>query len=305
MEYHVYIPSATVECIGVVTEPFLTRSDIMSGTGGFKNRAVPPVQILDAIQMNHVSPDGSKKPSNSFRITFSGSALPDVLVIGLLRLPVRLYVPTVMHCEKCQQLGHTSLYCCNKPRCNKCGEQHIEGSCTKDPKCVCCGQAPHELAACPRYIEKSDITLSSLKQRSKRSYAEILKKISPTAAPSASSSTSNNIFASLPDNDQGSGSEDCEVYTIIETGSKRKRAATKRHLQQQASKNVPVVQQTHQNPLEKSRSAGNTKKASHSRLETSRHFREHLKPQMPQFFAQKTIKLAGKIGQNRLTLLEK
>ncbi|XP_062716423.1 uncharacterized protein LOC134291949 [Aedes albopictus] len=234
----------------------------MSGAGGFKNRAVPLVPVLDAVQMNKVHPDGTKTSSNSYRVTFSGSALPSVLVIGLLRLPVRLYEPKVMHCAKCQQLGHTALYCSNKPRCSMCGDQHAEGSCNMEPKCATCGESPpHELSACQKYVEREKRDINSLKQRSRRSYAERLKKIAPVAVSSAHPITSNNIFASLPD-DQGSDSEGGEEYTIIETGTKRKRAVAKRHMQQQVSQNAPVTQPAQRNPLAKSRSSGSTKKVS-------------------------------------------
>ncbi|XP_062557859.1 uncharacterized protein LOC134222710 [Armigeres subalbatus] len=158
-EYHVYIPSREVEVAGVVTEPYLSCVDIKSlGAGGFKNRAVPAVQVIDVRQMNRVSSDGTKKTSDSYRVTFSGSALPDYLVIGKLRLPVRLYVPSVMHCTKCQQIGHTETYCCNKPRCSKCGEQHQEGPCSTEQKCTCCGEAPHDLSSCPRFIKRGNIS---------------------------------------------------------------------------------------------------------------------------------------------------
>ncbi|XP_062712384.1 uncharacterized protein LOC134289821 [Aedes albopictus] len=260
-EYRTYLPSLEIECHGVVTEDSLTRASILAGAGGFKNRAVPLVPVLDAVQMNKAQPDGSKKPSQSFRVTFSGSALPSVLVVGLLRLPVRLYEPKVMHCEKCRQLGHTALYCSNKPRCGLCGEQHAEGPCNMGPKCATCGQTPpHDISACPKYVEREKRSINSLKQRSRRSYAEMLKNITSAAVPPTQPPTNNNIFASLPDDDQGSDSEGGGEYTIIETGTKRKRAVAKRHMQQRASQNVPVAQPTLQTPLVKSRSGGNTKK---------------------------------------------
>lgn len=298
-EYHVFIPSIEVECTGVVTEEHLTYADIMAGTGGFKNRAVPPVPVLDAKQMNSMSSDGSKSLSNSFRVTFSGSALPDDLVMGLLRLPVRLYEPTVMHCEKCQQLGHTAKYCCNKPRCSRCGEQHVQGCCQNDPKCPHCGQPPHDLSACPKFIERQKHTVRSLQQRSKRSYADILKKITPTVVPSAQSASSNNIFSSLPDNDQGSGSEDGEEYTVLNTGTKRKRAIAKRFSQRLQAPQGVSEQQLPLPPLEKSRSGGNAKKKVHLQvsdfqLETFRHFLEYLKPLLLHFFAQKVKELINR-----------
>ncbi|EDS29472.1 conserved hypothetical protein [Culex quinquefasciatus] len=78
------------------------------------------------IPAHKVEIDGVKKfiPSASFRVTFAGSALPDYIELYKLRLPVRLYVPRVMSCENCQQLGNTKTYCSNKSKCSKCAGPH-------------------------------------------------------------------------------------------------------------------------------------------------------------------------------------
>lgn len=139
-------------------------------------------------------------------MTFSGSALPSVLVIGLFRLLVCLYELEGMLYAKCQWFSHAALYCRNKPRCSMCGEEHTK-------KCATCGQSPpHELNACPKYPKRKKRNINSLKQRSRRPYAEMLKGIAPVAVPLYLDhpSTSNNIFASLSDDDQGSDCEDGE-----------------------------------------------------------------------------------------------
>lgn len=104
LEYKVYIPSAAVEVSGVVTEGSMTIEELKQGSGRFKNVSLPPVEILECKQMYSVSQEGDKrvyKTSDSFCVTFTGSALPDYVVIGKLRLPVRLYVPKVMNCVNC------------------------------------------------------------------------------------------------------------------------------------------------------------------------------------------------------------
>ena len=54
------------------------------------------------------------------------------------------------------------------------------GACTVDTQlCVYCKQAPHALVSCPEYRERSDKLKQSLKDRSRRSYAEMVKKTSP------------------------------------------------------------------------------------------------------------------------------
>ncbi|XP_062704882.1 uncharacterized protein LOC134287222 [Aedes albopictus] len=225
LEYFVYIPSHQVEISGKVAEGSLTCETIMQGCGRFKNPSLPPVQILDCRQLHSVCQEGEKKvytPSDEFCVTFSGSALPDLLVIGKLRLPVRLYVPKVMNCTNCKQLGHTAQYCGNKPRCATCGERHVDGACKTPPKCVYCGSdRPHDLNVCPKYIQQKQHQKRSLQQRSRRSYAEMLKKAAPVVE-------SRNIYLSLSLDDQGSDSEVGDGVPFVFKGETRKRMRLQR-----------------------------------------------------------------------------
>lgn len=224
-EYQTYLPSHRVEIAGVVTEGSMTCEELMQGCGRFKNPSLPSVPILECKQLHSVSLVGEKKiysHSESFCVTFSGSALPNFLVIGKLRLPVRLYVPKVMNCTNCKQLGHTAQYCCNKPRCASCGERHVDGACSIPPKCVYCNESPpHALENCPTYVRRQQHQRRSLEQRSRRSFAEMLKK----AAPSAESQ---NIYSSLSLDDQGSDSEVGEGISFVFKGSSRKRVRLQR-----------------------------------------------------------------------------
>ena len=187
IEYRVYIPARDVEIDGKVTEEGLTASELLdNGVGRFKDPALPPVRILDVFQLQTGNGEGEKKaysPSNSWRVTFAGTALPDYVTIGLLRLPVKLFVPRVMNCSNCFRLGHTATYCENKARCNKCGEHHDGGTCTsqtEDQKCLYCGGSPHlKLSECPRYKLRSEKIKSSIKQSSQRSYKDILMNSLP------------------------------------------------------------------------------------------------------------------------------
>jgi hypothetical protein len=191
IEYRVYIPASDVEIEGVITEESLNCNDIKrDGVGYFKRLPSTTVNILDCRQLG----------SFSFRVTFSGSALPDYVVIDKLRLPVRLFYPRPMTCEKCFTIGHTALYCANKARCPKCcGEFHENDLCPSDsPKCPYCGNSPHELSACEEYKSRGDKLKRSLKERSKRSFAEILKGASPAQQHTSQPHYTNNVFAVLP-----------------------------------------------------------------------------------------------------------
>ena len=87
-----------------------------------------------------------------------------------------------MNCLNCKQLGHTAAYCCNKARCGKCGENHADDSCSKNAeKCIHCGESQHELSTCAVYMQRRDKIKRSLKERSKRSYADMLKKTVTTS----------------------------------------------------------------------------------------------------------------------------
>ncbi|XP_055549966.1 uncharacterized protein LOC129732771 [Wyeomyia smithii] len=135
-EYHVYVPARDVEIDGVVTDSSLSSEFLLEdGVGYFKNTSIPTVKILDCQQLRSVFFVEGKKiysPSDSFRVTFAGSALPSHISIHIVLVPVRLYIPRVMNCTNCKQLGHTSAYCCNKSRCGKCGGNHLDDSCNQE-----------------------------------------------------------------------------------------------------------------------------------------------------------------------------
>ncbi|XP_058814362.1 uncharacterized protein LOC131678309 [Topomyia yanbarensis] len=183
-EYRAYIPSKEIEIDGVITESSLTVDDLVKhGVGRFKDTILKDVKILECKQLHSVSHEGDKKVyrlSDSFRVTFAGSALPNYVIIDKIRLPVLLFITRVMNCLNCKQLGHTATYCSNKARCGKCGGSHQEDTCNENlEKCLMCGENSHELPACPIYKLREDKIKRSLKERSKRSYAEMLKNATP------------------------------------------------------------------------------------------------------------------------------
>ena len=245
-EYRVYIPAKDVEIDGVVTEENLTADDLLNqAVGCFKNPLIPKVKMLECKILHSASiVNGKKKyvPSNSFRVTFAGSALPDYILLDRVRLPVRLFVPRVMNCLNCKQLGHTATYCCNKARCNKCGENHAETACNKDTeKCLYCGEAPHDLSACPTYKQRGEKIKRSLKERSKRSFAEMLKRAQPP--------TPGNIYSFLPiDGDISDDAGEGCSYATQQRSRKRKNSNSPdlfrkgRKTSPTGLKNIPVTQ---------------------------------------------------------------
>ena len=204
-EYHVYVPARDVEIDGVVTDSSLSSEFLLKdGVGYFKNTSIPTVKILDCQQLRSVSFVEGKKiysPSDSFRVTFAGSALPSHISIHNVLVPVRLYIPRVMNCTNCKQLGHTSAYCCNKSRCGKCGGNHLDDSCNQENNsCYYCGETKHELSNCSLFIQHKIKMKRSLKDRAKRSYSDLLKQ------SETNSLISSNIYDLL-----SSDETDCDV----------------------------------------------------------------------------------------------
>lgn len=249
-EYRVYVPARDVEIDGVVTDPSLTVEHLLeSGVGCFKNTSLPEVKILDCKQLRSVSLVGGVKtytPSDSFRVTFAGSALPSHVSIHRVRVPVRLYVPRVMNCLNCKQLGHTAAYCCNKARCGKCGENHADDSCSDDTeKCVYCGETQHELPTCSVYKQRRDKIKRSLKERSKRSYADILQKTVATSL------TTSNPFDLLP-SDETDSDDPLEGPSFACPGDSRKR---KSHSSSRLPRKGPKLSQSGMTNTTKPKSA--------------------------------------------------
>ncbi|XP_055537270.1 uncharacterized protein LOC129725441 [Wyeomyia smithii] len=193
------------------------------------------VKILDVKQLHSVSIDEGKKKfflSDSFRVTFAGSALPNYILLHKVRLPVRLFVPRVMHCHNCKQLGHTATYCCNKARCSKCGGNHAETTCSEDTeKCLYCEGTRHDLSACPAYKQREEKIKRSLKERSKRSFAEMLKRAEPPST--------GNIFSSLP-TDEGTSDDPVEgCFYAMPEGSRKRRIVNSPNLSRKGRKITP------------------------------------------------------------------
>ena len=211
LEYRVYILAKDVECDGKIFEQGLSAPDLLAnGVGRFKDPGLPPVPILDVYQLPGATTKGENRIySSTWRVTFAGTALPNYVVLGKLRLPVKQFVPRVMNCEKCMQLGHTAAYCSNKARCDKCGQRHEGAPCAiqaADQKCLYCGGSPHErLSDCPRYKQHREKIKKSLRESSKKSYKDILLNSLPNGQGNSYALLSEDAPESGPESDAGEG----------------------------------------------------------------------------------------------------
>ncbi|XP_058833788.1 uncharacterized protein LOC131691425 [Topomyia yanbarensis] len=219
-EFKAYVPCVACEIDGVVSEPGLKCEELLEhGVGCFKDPSLEQIKILECKQLYTANTEGGKTTyslSGSIRVTFAGSSLPNYILLDKVRLPVRLFVPRVMNCSNCKQLGHTATYCGNKKRCGKCEGEHEDDSCDKETeKCICCGGPSHALKSCPAYKQRGDKIKRSLKERSRRSYAEMLKNASPSVL-------SENPYAGLA-NVQQESDDPREGTSLVNPGESRKR----------------------------------------------------------------------------------
>ena len=156
-----------------------------------------------------------------------------------------------MNCLKCKQLGHTATHCCNKARCGKCGENHVDVSCSKDTeKCIYCGETPHELSSCPVYKLRGDKMKRSIKERSKRSYAEMLK------ATASKPMTDDNPFGLLSTDDIDSDDSSFESSAVIAGDSRKRKNTTSPRLRRKEQKIFKVGKP---NPPKEARGNANKK----------------------------------------------
>ena len=76
-------------------------------------------------------------PEYSFK--FQDSILPDKIKIGCMNFPVRLFVPPLLWCFKCQRYGHIAVACKRKQMCAKCGGNHRFTDCGDNVQACNCG----------------------------------------------------------------------------------------------------------------------------------------------------------------------
>lgn len=99
--------------------------------------------------------------SQSVVITFDGQILPDRVFIGYNSIPVDLYRYPTIQCYKCCRFGHTQTLCRSKPRCTKCGENHLGTDCNIDPTnyyCIFChGNHKATDKQCPEHSRQLNI----------------------------------------------------------------------------------------------------------------------------------------------------
>ncbi|XP_072929999.1 uncharacterized protein [Epargyreus clarus] len=108
-------------------------------------------EIVAVKRLNRRSQDGWT-PSESIKISFSGSSLPPYINLFDMKIKVEPYVFPVTQCSRCWRFGHVAKMCpSNKIICPKCSKTHANCD-SNDYKCVNCSGNHMALSkTCPIY----------------------------------------------------------------------------------------------------------------------------------------------------------
>lgn len=79
-------------------------------------------------------------PNPMIRVSFRGLALPEHIVAGYSRIPVRPWIDSPSRCQHCSQYGHRQQTCRKpSPVCGRCAGPHPTAGCEAAPSCAVCG----------------------------------------------------------------------------------------------------------------------------------------------------------------------
>ena len=148
---------------------FMTEAEILEG---LRCEGVSHVRRLTTFR------DGERKDTNLLVITFDTTTLPDSLLAGHIRYPVRVFIPNPLRCFNCQRFGHSSKFCKQNARCQKCGETPHEGSiCSAPIKCLSCNSTDHGTNSnqCP--VWKREKEICAVKATSGVSYQQARRSV--------------------------------------------------------------------------------------------------------------------------------
>ena len=127
-----------------------------------KECAISSAPIVEAKRFEWKDKEGNPIPGTTVMLTFDGQTLPQDIKLYFLLLRVDPYISQPKICYSCYRHGHVKNICKN-PRCLYCGEKpHDTGLiCPKisnDPKCLNCN-GPHWATdkSCHKYTDEKEI----------------------------------------------------------------------------------------------------------------------------------------------------
>lgn len=190
-------------------------------------------KIMAVKRLNRRNSESGWAQSETIRICFKGSDLPQYIKIFDTRIKVEPYVFPVTQCSRCWRFGHTIKLCPSlKIICPKCGKNHANCE-TTNFKCVnCYGNHMSLVKICPAYTKEKKIR--ALMSEFNCSYRRALTMYVPPFSPRhevqyrrlTSTSVPNNMNASTyPQKNRSSAIS----RTIVSDNSYSYAEATQKH----------------------------------------------------------------------------
>lgn len=165
-KYSAFIPTFNVTRMGIARGVPLdwSENDIIM------NVRVPEGcgRVIKVRRLNYKAqlPGGSFswKESQTVVLTFDGQILPSRVFLCYNSIPIELYSFPTIQCYNCCRFGHTKSTCRSKPRCFKCGLDHLGVTCTTSGDqgtCVLClGSHAATSKSCPEAVRQNNIKKS-------------------------------------------------------------------------------------------------------------------------------------------------
>lgn len=121
------------------------------------NNISSEIDIVSTRRLNRRNQDGWV-PSESVKISFLGSSLPQYIYLFGMKVKVEPYIFPVTQCSRCWRYGHVAKMCpSNKIICPKCGKSHANCD-TTNFTCVNCNGDHMALAkTCPIFKKEKRI----------------------------------------------------------------------------------------------------------------------------------------------------
>lgn len=154
-----YVPRGPNTTVGVIrgVDIGILEDDLM--------KYIPAAQKV--IQVRRFS------SSLSVKTVSAGESLPSHVKVGLIRYPVRPYVPRASRCFNCWAVGHVIRVCNKAIICSRCGGSHEDGtSVTQTANCVNCHGAHNAKSnECLRLKKESAVLMRMTRENSTRRVA--------------------------------------------------------------------------------------------------------------------------------------
>ena len=157
VDVQIYIPKSETQTYGVIGPIDITvdMEDLLSMHCVTENGS----EIVALNRLNKFI-NGSKTPSASVRVTFSGDKMPTFLMLDFLKYQVRDYNRPPLRCYNCQLFGHTASGCTRRRTCVNCSGAHSVENCpsNSEAKCSNCN-GPHKASSseCPTFKKYATI----------------------------------------------------------------------------------------------------------------------------------------------------